>query len=417
MTTNSITPHVRYACTGTTDYTYTFKIFATSELEVKRITEAGVSTTLVLTTDYTVADTLAGTGGTVTTVATYSDGYIQIRRSSTPSQETDFVDAGPLPASQLENAIDKAYLILQEQNMLLADGAIAVTWRGPWGTTTAYSVLDMVTDSGLWYSCAVAHTSGTFNTDLSAGHWRLFLEQPASHTVVSHSDTTATGAELETLTDNSMADALHRHSELSASDGTPDQALTVGAAGKVTLTSGTDIDEFSIDGTLSGNSDDAVPTEKAVKTYVDANAKFYDAYVKIIESQTKGTDGGTFTQDAWQVRSMNYELNDPGSIASVSSSQITLAAGTYQCAISCIANGVGANQARLYDTTGSALLVTGLSIPGAGAAKINGRFVLSVESALEVQHYCLTTNAGDGFGAALDVATEVYATAEFWREA
>ena len=54
-----------------------------------------------------------------------------------------------------------------------------------------------------------------------------------SHTVASHNDTTGTGAELNTLTDNSMADALHRHSELSASDGTPDQALVVDAAGNV----------------------------------------------------------------------------------------------------------------------------------------------------------------------------------------
>ena len=57
---------------------------------------------------------------------------------------------------------------------------------------------------------------------------------PQTHTIVSH-DTTATGAELNTLTDNSMADALHRHSELSASDGTPDRALTVDAAGKVSM--------------------------------------------------------------------------------------------------------------------------------------------------------------------------------------
>ena len=55
------------------------------------------------------------------------------------------------------------------------------------------------------------------------------------HTIASHSDTTATGAELETLTDNSMADSLHRHSELSASDGTPDQALTVDANGRVNI--------------------------------------------------------------------------------------------------------------------------------------------------------------------------------------
>ena len=35
------------------------------------------------------------------------------------------------------------------------------------------------------------------------------------------------------LTDNSMADTLHRHSELSASDGTPDAQLTLAADGKV----------------------------------------------------------------------------------------------------------------------------------------------------------------------------------------
>ncbi len=46
-----------------------------------------------------------------------------------------------------------------------------------------------------------------------------------SHTVASHNDTTGTGAELNTLTDNSMADALHRHSELSASDGSPDKIV------------------------------------------------------------------------------------------------------------------------------------------------------------------------------------------------
>jgi microcystin-dependent protein len=44
-------------------------------------------------------------------------------------------------------------------------------------------------------------------------------------------------------------------------------ALTV--RGTLGLLNGTTINEFSIDGTLAGNSDDAVPTEKAVKTYVD----------------------------------------------------------------------------------------------------------------------------------------------------
>jgi hypothetical protein len=45
--------------------------------------------------------------------------------------------------------------------------------------------------------------------------------------------------------------------------------LTIQDVLGLTLQYGTNINEFSIDGTLSGNSDDVIPTEKAVKTYVD----------------------------------------------------------------------------------------------------------------------------------------------------
>lgn len=39
-----------------------------------------------------------------------------------------------------------------------------------------------------------------------------------SHTIVSHSDTSATGSELNTLTDGSNGDTLHKHSKVYASD-------------------------------------------------------------------------------------------------------------------------------------------------------------------------------------------------------
>ena len=45
----------------------------------------------------------------------------------------------------------------------------------------------------------------------------------------------------------------------------------------LTAESGTNVNEFSIDGTLAGNSDDALPTEKAVKTYVDAQISASDS--------------------------------------------------------------------------------------------------------------------------------------------
>ena len=62
----------------------------------------------------------------------------------------------------------------------------------------------------------------------------------------------------------------------------------------LSLKTGASVNEFSIDGTLVGNSDDAVPTEKAVKTYVDtaiANLnpdKIWegDSYVEVVDDGT-----------------------------------------------------------------------------------------------------------------------------------
>lgn len=56
-----------------------------------------------------------------------------------------------------------------ESLALMASANWAV--RGAWVTATAYAKLDLVTDSGSTYLCAVAHTSGTLATDISAGKW------------------------------------------------------------------------------------------------------------------------------------------------------------------------------------------------------------------------------------------------------
>lgn len=40
-----------------------------------------------------------------------------------------------------------------------------------WATGTAYNVNDIVSESGVIYRCLIAHTSGTFATDLAAGDW------------------------------------------------------------------------------------------------------------------------------------------------------------------------------------------------------------------------------------------------------
>jgi hypothetical protein len=45
--------------------------------------------------------------------------------------------------------------------------------RGAWATTTAYALKDVVTQAGNTYIAALAHTSGTFATDLAAVRWVL----------------------------------------------------------------------------------------------------------------------------------------------------------------------------------------------------------------------------------------------------
>jgi len=186
---------------------------------------------------------------------------------------------------------------------------------------------------------------------------------------------------------------------------------------------GTAINEFSIDGTLAGNSDDAVPTEKAVKIYVDIQRQ----YVKVSEVQTSGTDGGGFTKDVWQTRVLNTEDSDDGTICSLVANQITLSAGDYECRISAPATKVTEHKIRLYNTTGAATLLTGTSEfigdDGGDAATHNmnrsivvGKFTIAAAQALEVQHYCASTRAVDGFGYACTFGVdEVYTIAEFWK--
>lgn len=57
------------------------------------------------------------------------------------------------------------------------DPSIIGLWRGAWVTATAYAVGDIVQQSGSSYRCKIAHTSGTFATDLAAGKWELTVSK------------------------------------------------------------------------------------------------------------------------------------------------------------------------------------------------------------------------------------------------
>lgn len=127
--------------------------------------------------------------------------------------------------------------------------------------------------------------------------------------------------------------------------GTINQSSTVGAIspsavttkatnlGELKLNTGATINEFSTDGTLAGNSDTAVPTEKAVKTYVDgavsgagawelissatasasANISFtnltsaYEVYEVVIHDFVPATDGSTLIMRTSSNNGVSYD--------------------------------------------------------------------------------------------------------------
>jgi hypothetical protein len=156
----------------------------------------------------------------------------------------------------------------------------------------------------------------------------------------------------------------------------------------------------------------------------------YSAYLCYQDQKSVGTDGGTFTSGAWRKRDLNTEVADTGNHGTLASSQITLDAGTYVVRATAPGYACRRHQARLYDTTGSAVLALGTSayaddgnggLDSSGYVQndsvVAGRFTLAVQSVLELQHRCDTTSTGSGFGTGATFGTEVFGRVELWKEA
>lgn len=79
---------------------------------------------------------------------------------------------------ELLDGIVKTHALSADVLALIANGAFVV--RGDWLTTTAYAKGDIAVESAVIYLCIVAHTSGTFATDLAAGKWVQFFTAMAA---------------------------------------------------------------------------------------------------------------------------------------------------------------------------------------------------------------------------------------------
>jgi hypothetical protein len=165
--------------------------------------------------------------------------------------------------------------------------------------------------------------------------------------------------------------------------------------------------ELLFDDTLSSEDNDIL--DGIIADYVFHS--YSDTHATIKDVKSVGTNGGTFTSDNWQIRTLNTIEGDM-KFASLSSNIITLQAGSYSIFIKAPACDVRNHQCRLFNIDDNT------SIMGSNAYSYNGVMTSSdiftvltipTEKNFRVEHICSDTSENIGFGKATGFASdEIY---------
>lgn len=161
----------------------------------------------------------------------------------------------------------------------------------------------------------------------------------------------------------------------------------------------------------------------STKKYVDDNSSSGADYILIRDVKTSGTDGGASATGSFETRDLNEITSDSGGHASLSTNQVTLAAGTYVFIGRCPGYKTGSQQAMLYNVSDTAVIEygeTGYSSASDASmisAQVDGEFTIAASKTVELRHRVASSNA-DGHGRATSFSTEeVYATLKLWKTA
>jgi hypothetical protein len=139
-------------------------------------------------------------------------------------------------------------------------------------------------------------------------------------------------------------------------------------------------------------------------------------YIRIEHQETSGTAGGGVSGATWNIRTLNNEASDSGGHATLSSNQVTLAAGTYRFSAFASTGGPALHRLRLWNDSDSAVVAQGPGAEGLGVYNVSGQFTIASSKAFELQHYSTAARAGDGQGPAVSTGSvEIHATLELWK--
>jgi hypothetical protein len=274
MTISSTTVKNSYNGDGsTTTFSYTFKIFANSDLQVIiRNNTTATETVKTLTTHYTITGAGSASGGSVIFTAgniPASGETVVLRRAVPQTQAIDYIANDPFPAESHEEGLDRAMMTLQQvqeevtrsiklsrtntmtsteftvgssdrANKVLAfdsSGEIAITqeigtFRGNWSTSVSYQQRDLIKDTtnNNIYIANTAHTSSgslPISSNADSAKWNLIVDAASATASASAAATSATNAaNSATASANSASAAATSESNAATSESNASTSAT-----------------------------------------------------------------------------------------------------------------------------------------------------------------------------------------------
>lgn len=136
--------------------------------------------------------------------------------------------------------------------------------------------------------------------------------------------------------------------------------------------------------------------------------------IRLWEQEAAGSNGGTFTANAWQTRVLNQIISSDTTIT-LAENQFTIGPGIYEIWVSGPAYRVGNHQIRLQNMTDNITALWGTSTysnttnGSQTSSIINGDLYINKLTTFQVQHMAQSTAANDGFGIATGFGnSEIY---------
>lgn len=306
-----------------------------------------------------------------------------------------------------------------------------ITWDGEWTTATSYAVDQLVRNDGTVYICLVAHTSGTFSTDLSSAYWEVFAAKGSAGAGTGDllaannlSDVANSDTALSNLGGGTVGVAIFKdataaavRTEISAQqqdDILDDLVGLTQATNKIpyfdSATTAATLD-FLDEDTMVSDSATAVASQQSTKAYVDNLAT---SVYHLRDRRTSGTAGDSRTGSTWSKHTLQTEEVSNITGASLASSVVTLPAGTYEADVWVDVEDPSIGMLRLRNTTDSSTVALGRYAGGSGSgdgnvAHLKGYFTLAASKNIELQVY----GSGVASAAKSSGEDEVYADVFF----